>query len=77
VKRADVERWGKYFAARDQGLSAEAAAKRAKLSASSAYRFERGDQSSGGLEAASVLGVSVVAGNLVAQPLSVEAQRAL
>ncbi len=65
MKRADVERWGRYFEARDQGLSAEAAARRAKLSASSAYRFERGDQSSGGLEAAAVLGVSVVGGMLL------------
>jgi hypothetical protein len=77
VKKADLDRWGKYFAARNEGLGVEQAARRSRLSPSSAYRFERGDQSSGGLEAASVLGVNSVAGNLVAQPLSGEAQRAL
>jgi hypothetical protein len=77
VKKGDVERWGRYFEARNQGVGVEGAAKRARLSASSAYRFERGDQGSGGLEAAAVLGVSVVAGNVVGQPLSGEAQRAL
>lgn len=75
--RRDVERWGRYFVARNGGLGVEAAARRAKLSASSAYRFERGDQGSGGLEAAAVLGVTVVAGQVVAQPLSEDAWRAL
>lgn len=77
MRKVDLDRWEKYFAARNEGIAVEAAAKRARLSPSTAYRFERGDPSSGGLEAASVLGISMVAGNLVAQPLSVEAQRAL
>jgi hypothetical protein len=77
MKKTDLDRWGKYFAARNDGISIEAAAKKAKLSPSTAYRFERGDPGSSGLEAASVLGVSMVAGSLVAQPLSPEAQRAL
>lgn len=77
MKKVDLDRWEKYFAARNDGVSVEAAAKRSRLSPSTAYRFERGDPSSGGLEAASVLGVNVVAGNLVSQPLCVEAQRAL
>ena len=77
MKKADLDRWGKYFDARNQGLATEAAARKARLSASTAYRFERGDPGSGGLEAAAVLGVSMVAGNLVAQPLSDEAKRAL
>jgi len=77
VKKADLSRWEKYFAARNDGLGIEQAARRARMSASTAYRFERGDPGSSGLEAAAVLGVSMVAGNLVAQPLSAEAQRAL
>ena len=77
MRKVDLDRWEKYFAARNEGIAVEAAAKRARLSPSTAYRFERGDPSSGGLEAASVLGISMVAGNLVAQPLSAEAQRAL
>ena len=77
MRKVDLDRWEKYFAARNEGIAVEAAAKRARLSPSTAYRFERGDPSSGGLEAASVLGISMVAGNLVAQPLSSEAQRAL
>ena len=77
MRKADLDRWGKYFVARNDGIGIEPAAKKAKLSASTAYRFERGDPGSGGLEAAAVLGVNVVAGSVVAQPLSAEAQRAL
>ena len=77
MKAADIKRWQRYFEHRDNGLSVSAAAGRARISESAAYSFERGDQTSGGLEAASILGVSMVAGNLVAQPLSAEAQRAL
>ena len=57
--------------------SIEVSAKKARLSASTAFRFERGDQSSGGLKAAEVLGVSQVGGVYVAEPLGDEALRAL
>ena len=77
VRAVDVKRWGAYFDARNSGVGVEQAARKAKLSASSAYRFERGDPASGGLEAAAVLGVSMVAGNFVSAPLSSEALRAL
>ena len=77
MKKADLDRWGKYFEARNSGLGVEQSARKARLSASTAYRFERGDPGSGGLEAAAVLGISMVAGNLVAQPLSEDAKRAL
>jgi len=77
MRKTDVARWGRYFEARNTGLSVEAAAKKARMSVSTAYRFERGDPGSTGLEAAAVLGVSTVCGVVVAQPLSVEAQRAL
>jgi len=77
VKKADLDRWGRYFDARDQGLAVIAAARRARISESTAYRFERNDPTSGGLEAAAVLGRSMVGGNLVAAPLSPEATRAL
>ena len=77
MKKVDLERWRKYFDLRNQGVGVEQAAAKARLSASTAYRFERGDPSSSGLEAASILGVNMVAGNIVAQPLSPEAQRGL
>ena len=77
MKAADLKRWEAYFAARNDGIAIEAAARKARLSASTAYRFERGDPGSGGLEAAATLGVNMVAGNLVAQPLSEDAKRAL
>lgn len=77
MKAADLKKWEVYFTARNNGVGIEPAAKKSKLSASTAYRFERGDPGSGGLEAASVLGINTVAGNLVAQPLSQEAQRSL
>ncbi len=77
MKVADLNRWEKYFEARNSGVAVEAAARKARLSASTAYRFERGDPGSGGLEAAARLGVSLVAGNLVAQPLSEEAKKSL
>jgi hypothetical protein len=77
VKKVELDKWGRYFEARNQGVGVEGAAKRARLSVSSAYRFERGDQSSSGLEAAATLGVASVAGNLVDAPLCEEARRAL
>ena len=77
MKKVDLDRWRKYFDLRNSGVGVEQAAAKARLSSSTAYRFERGDPSSSGLEAASILGVSMVAGNLVAQPLSPEAQRGL
>lgn len=77
MKAADLRRWERYFHERNLGLSTEAAAKKARLSPSTAYRFERGDVTSGGLEAANILGITMVAGNLVSQPLSVEAREAL
>ncbi len=58
-------------------MGVEQAARKARLASATAYRFERGDPASGGLEAAAALGVSSVAGNLVDQPLSPEALRAL
>jgi hypothetical protein len=77
MKKQDLDRWARYFEARDAGLSITASARRARISESAAYSFERGDQTSGGLTAASELGISMVAGNLVAQPITPEATRAL
>lgn len=77
VKAADLNRWKRYFEARNMGLGVIPAARKARISESTAYRFERNDPTSGGLEAAAVLGVSMVAGNLVSAPLSPEATRAL
>ena len=77
MNKRDLDRWTHYFDARDQGLAAIAAARKARLSESTAFRFERGDPTSGGLEAAAILGRQMVGGNLVAQPLSPDAKAAL
>lgn len=77
MKQPELARWKRYFDAREAGLGIAAAARRARISESTAYRFERGDPTCGGLEAASILGISMVAGNLIAQPLSYEALKAL
>lgn len=76
LKKAELDRWQRYFDARNEGHNVEASARRARIASTTAWRFERNDPSSTGLEAALVLGVSVVAGNLVSQPLSPEAIRA-
>jgi hypothetical protein len=77
VKKTEVKQWQAYFDARNAGLAVDAAARKARLSTSTAYRFERGDQASGGLEAAEILNVTLVAGNYVNAPLPEEARRAL
>lgn len=77
MKKVDLQRWRTYFDARNAGLGVEQAARRARMAVTTAYRFERGDQGSSGLEAAATLGVSSVAGMLVDAPLCPEAVRAL
>lgn len=76
MKQTEVDRWGRYFEHRNAGLNVEAAARRARIAASTAWRFERNDPGSGGIEAANILGISVVAGNLVATPMSAQAMKA-
>lgn len=77
MKKVDLQRWSKYFAARNSGFSVDASAVKARLSVSSAYRFERGDQASSGLVAAAELGVTTVGGALVDAPLCPEALKSL
>lgn len=77
MKRVDLNKWERYFEHRNLGVGVEAAAKKARIASSTAYRFERGDQSSTGIEAANILGITHVGGNLVDQPLSPEALRSL
>ena len=77
INKTQLGKWQKYFDARNNGESVEKACKKARLSPSTGYRFERGDQSSEGIEAAAILGVSVVAGTVVQQPLAPEAVLAL
>lgn len=77
MRRTDLNRWQKYFDARNEGRTVDQACKTSRISRSVAYQFERNDPRSTGLEAASVLGVSMVAGNLIDQPLSEEAYKAL
>ena len=76
MKQTEVNRWQRYFEARNSGLNVEASARRARIAPSTAWRFERNDPGSGGIEAANILGISVVAGNLVATPMSAEAMKA-
>lgn len=77
MKKTELKQWSTYFDARNSGLSVDAAARKARLSTSTAYRFERGDQASSGLEAAEILGVSQIAGAYINAPLPEEARRAL
>lgn len=77
MKKVELARWERYFNHRDAGLSVESAAAKARISPSTAWRFERGDQASTGLEAAAKLGRHMVAGEMVSQPLSDEARASL
>ena len=77
MKKTELKQWEAYFAARNAGHPVEAAAKKARISPSTAFRFERGDQSSSGLKAAELLGVTQVAGAYISEPLSDEALRGL
>ena len=77
MKKTDIAKWGKYFDARNNGEGVEAAARKARISVSVAYKFERGAQDSTGLEAAAVLGITHVGGTLVERPLAPEAIKAL
>lgn len=77
MRKIDLDRWERYFTARNTGLSVEAAAKKARISLSSAWKFERGDQTSSGIEAAATLGIRTVAGAHIDQPLHPDAIRAL
>ena len=77
MRKTEIDKWKRYFDARNSGLSVERAAKKAYISLSVAYRFERGDQSSTGLEAAAILGITHVGGSMVERPLCPEAVKAL
>lgn len=73
MKKIELQRWERFFDARDMGLGIEAAAKKAHISPATAYRFSHGDQTSAGREAAEILGRDLVAGELVLPTLSKEA----
>lgn len=77
MKKFDLERWQKYFTLREEGHAVERAARGAKIDSHTAWRFERGEPGSTGIEAAEILGVTHVGGLEVAPPLSREAQQAL
>jgi hypothetical protein len=72
-----LERWSDYFDARNEGYGTAEAARKASIDRSTAHKFERGDPSSSGIQAAHELGVNVVGGTLIQQPIPPEAQRAL
>jgi hypothetical protein len=77
MKKVDVTRWERYFFYRNDGYTTERAARKARISESVAYRFESGDPSSSGIEAAVLLGVTQVGGNLVSVPYTAETKKAL
>ncbi len=77
MRRVELDRWQRYFDHRNKGLGVPEAARRARIDPSTAYRFENGDPTSSGIEAAAVLGVTTVAGALIDLPLSPEARKAL
>lgn len=71
-----LEKWERYFAARDDGATPQQAAKTAGISRETALRFERGASPSG-RKAAEQLEIATVGGKGVAKPLDKQAQRAL
>ena len=77
VPAAMVRKWLRFFDARDEGISVEAAARKAGISNSAAYRFERGEPSSGGILVAHAHNRRTVGGQTVAAPLDPAAIAAL
>ena len=55
LSTAVLAKWRSYYELRDGGQTVELAAARAGLSPSSAYRYERGEESSQGMRAALAL----------------------
>ncbi len=77
MRKFDLNRWEAYFDLRNRGHSVDKAARGSKIDPKTAAKFERGDMTSTGLEAAATLGITVVAGTTVATDLCKEAKRAL
>jgi hypothetical protein len=77
VNKASLARWENYFALRDQNLAVDQAARRSKIDPHTAWRFERGEPGSQGLQAAAELGVTRVGGLEVAPDPPLEAKAAL
>lgn len=73
----ELRKWEKYILARNEGKTVAAACRISRVNESTAYRFERNDPTSSGLEAASLLGITMLNGSIIAPPLSAEAKRAL
>lgn len=77
MRIGDVRKWERAFKAMDEGFSPEIVARKSGLSPSTIYRFLRGDQTSGGLEAADRLGRNMVGEMAISKPLDPLAQTAL
>lgn len=77
LRKSDVTKWSRYFDARLNGMPVLAACRKSGIAESTAYRFERNDPSSLGLEAAAFLGITEIEGNPIAEPVSEEARKAL
>ena len=77
MRQIDKDRWQRYFQLREEGHSVEKASRGSKIDPKTAWKFERGEPGSTGLQAAEELGITHVGGLEVAPPLSAEAQRAL
>src|SRR5213595_2593245 len=75
---ADIRRWGRYLELRNtEGLGVRSASDKSGVPIRSAYRFERGDQTSTGLAVARHLGVTMLDGALIPLPIDPVAQAAL
>lgn len=77
MRKGAEQRWAKYFELREEGHSVEHAARGAKLDPKTAWRFERREGGSEGIEAAELLGVTSVAGTGIQRALDFEARKAL
>jgi len=77
MKADQLRRWEKYFQHRTLGNGISDSAKTARLDRSTCYRFERSDPKSPGLEAASILGITDLAGKIIPPPMRPEAVKAL
>lgn len=77
MRKIDLERWKRYFELRDEGHSPERSARGAKIDSKTAWRFERGEPGSQGLQAAEFYGRTHIGGLEIAPDVSDEAKKAL
>lgn len=77
MRKVDLSRWEAYFRLREEGHSVERSARGAKIDPKTAWRFERSEPGSTGLQAAEELGIEYLGVLEVAPQPPLEAQRSL